>query len=413
VVGGPILLATRGSSDAISAALVAEAIAARLGRKLEIVSVVEGIYQYPLATEMQVTVPALDAVAVAERDADLKGPFAGSLRSGTRWNSSVRLGQPAAEICEAARETDATMIVVGASPHRRARRVVAGKRAAQILHRSESPVLSVVPWLKGLPSNVIAAIDFNSASIRAAELAASILDDGGSFTLVHVIPPNLIFPQTNSADQLLRDAILTELNKTADVLRKQSGRNLKFGTILLNGDPVDEVLRLAGRHGADLIAVGTRGGSFMQRTLVGSVATEIFHSALCSVLASPPPPAGFRARVDLALRGTATSDKPKEFAAILDEFTRRNSGRIVSVEEDDPELGAQVQVSGYRLQGIAFDRADKRVEIMLGAPGSRTTHLTRSIEDVKSIAVSASASGEEALQVVRGKSQTLIIADRE
>jgi hypothetical protein len=142
------------------------------------------------------------------------------------------------------------------------------------------------------------------------------------------------------------------------------------------------------------------------------VATEIFHSALCSVLASPPPPPGDRARLDLALRGTAESDRPKDFAAMLEDFSARNGGRTVSVEEDDSALGAQVQVSGYRLQGLTYDHGDKRVEIMLGAPGSRSAHLTRSIPDVKSIAVTRDSSGVEAVQIVHGKSQTLVMLEK-
>ncbi len=409
---GPVVLATKGSVDSSSAFAVAQLIARRTNRKLEIISVVEPVIYYNLPPEVQPASFALDAQSTAEREVDIKGPFAQRIVPGVNWSADVILGQTATEVCDAARSLDATFIVVGASPHRRLRRVVAGHKAAQILHRSASPVLSVAPWLKALPKNVVAAIDFHPASVRAAEAALLLMDEGSRLTLVHVIPPNYIFPAAVVTDPILRESIQTEMEKVARALRAQAGDRVVIDTVVLDGDAASEVLTLAEKLDADLIAVGTQAGSAFRRFLVGSVATEVFHAALCSVLASPPPPFADRLHMDLEMRGTVATADQKEFGALLDAFSTRNKGKLVSLEEDDDLFGAQIQVHGYRLRAVTFDKSDKRAEIILSAPDSATVHLTRTIPGVTSVAVAdVKGAANMALQIKHGKSQTLVLID--
>jgi hypothetical protein len=141
------------------------------------------------------------------------------------------------------------------------------------------------------------------------------------------------------------------------------------------------------------------------------VATEVFHSALCSVLASPPPPFADQMQLDLALKGSSETAEPKQFEAILDAFSARNKGKLASLEEDDSLLGAQIQVQGYKLGGVTYDRSDRRVEIMLSSPNVEGAHLTRTIPGVTSVAVASLTGGTDALQIKHGKSQTLVLID--
>jgi nucleotide-binding universal stress UspA family protein len=415
---GPILLATRGSGDSKSAALVAQLIAARVKRDLRVISVVEPVLLAGLPTELQEAAVVLDRESLSAREKDIRSAdFRQQLLPGVKWNSEVRLGQPAGEICDVAGSMDATVIVVGASPHRRMRRIIAGQRAAQILHRSTSPVLSVAPWLKSLPRKVVVGIDFNAASMRAAEAALLMLEKGGLMTLVHVMPPTFIFPSPEVADVSMRLAVKRELDKVARILRPRAGEGITIDTVLLDGEAAPQLLDFADDSGADLIAVGTQGGSAIRRAIVGSVASEVFHTALCSVLASPPGVGAAQMYVDRELRGTAVATEVRDFPAVLDSFSSRNSGRRVLLEEDDSILGAQVQVHGYTLRGAVYDRADRRVDLMLSAPEGETgqsagarAHLTRSIPDVVSLAVTVDRNGNDrAMQIRHGKSQTLVL----
>ena len=51
-----------------------------------------------------------------------------------------------------------------------------------------------------------------------------------------------------------------------------------------DGDPVDEICRLAAEHDARLIVVGSHGWGAARRLLSGSVSTGLVHSAPCPVL---------------------------------------------------------------------------------------------------------------------------------
>jgi nucleotide-binding universal stress UspA family protein len=53
---------------------------------------------------------------------------------------------------------------------------------------------------------------------------------------------------------------------------------------IFGGEPVEEILRLANIHQADLIVLGTRGLKGVQRILNDSVSSQVVADASCSVL---------------------------------------------------------------------------------------------------------------------------------
>ncbi len=55
---------------------------------------------------------------------------------------------------------------------------------------------------------------------------------------------------------------------------------------VVEGNPADEIVSCAERHGADLIVVGHRGHGLIARMLLGSVAKQIIDRAHCAVLVS-------------------------------------------------------------------------------------------------------------------------------
>jgi hypothetical protein len=97
---------------------------------------------------------------------------------------------------------------------------------------------------------------------------------------------------------------------------------------------------------------------------------------------------------------------------LLADFTRRNAGRRARLEVIDPQFGAQWQEVDYPLLGIAYDRRDDRIEIMLGYQGSTEQHLTHSITAAVAIDLRpADAGGGETLRVTHGDVQTLVHLD--
>jgi nucleotide-binding universal stress UspA family protein len=53
---------------------------------------------------------------------------------------------------------------------------------------------------------------------------------------------------------------------------------------IVTGDPAEEIIRLANIHQADLILIGSRGLTGMQRILRSSVSSQVVAEAACSVL---------------------------------------------------------------------------------------------------------------------------------
>jgi len=96
-------------------------------------------------------------------------------------------------------------------------------------------------------------------------------------------------------------------------------------------------------------------------------------------------------------------------AAVLRNFNHRNAGRLTRMEEDDPELGAQVEETMAPLRGIAYDPHGRSVEIMLGDLGTADGHLTRCISEVTSVDLVTDALGRDAaLCIAHGAGQTLL-----
>jgi nucleotide-binding universal stress UspA family protein len=57
---------------------------------------------------------------------------------------------------------------------------------------------------------------------------------------------------------------------------------------IVTGDPAEEIIRLANIHHAQLIVIGTRGLTGVNRILQGSVSSQVVSEAHCSVLVVKP-----------------------------------------------------------------------------------------------------------------------------
>jgi hypothetical protein len=97
---------------------------------------------------------------------------------------------------------------------------------------------------------------------------------------------------------------------------------------------------------------------------------------------------------------------------LLADFSRRNAGRPVRLEVDDPEFGAQRPRTDFPLLGVSYDPHGSRVAIMLGQPGSTHEHLTHAISAVSNLDLLRVADGrDEVLCVEHGGAKTLLRLD--
>lgn len=396
---GPVLLATDGMELGDGPAIAARLLAERLHVPLHVVTVVEPAYEAS-HTELG---PLLAAVTEEHRQASdhaARRYLNAVLGREYEWHLHVRTGRISREIADTGRELAASLIVLGATPHHRLLRALAGVRAAQVLRRSSAPVFSVPPDLKTLPRKAIAAVDFSPASIRAAQAALLVLGERATLTLIHVPEPNEV---SFSPTMQLRGVV-------AD-LQAMAPDDVRIETCEALGEVADAVLAVADQSRADLIALGTHGPGLMERVFVGSVATRVMHLATTAVLVAPPPAVIDAMRMANQASATAWSDRPQDWESALDAFSRRNLGRAVSLDVYDRRIGAQVEARGCVLQGAAFDPHGRRVEIMLALAPNSPQHLTRTMAKVDSVAILTAPDDTDAALEVRhdaGEGQTVL-----
>ena len=373
-LNGPVLLATDGTGKSGAAAIAARLIAERLGVAMEVVTVLEPEVIYgPALGGVPVYLPEVDEAREETRLAGVREYVARYSGGAPSPSIHMRFGAIVEEIALVARQRSATLVVVGAAPHQRLNHIVAGEFAARVLRASTVPVLSVPPGFAALPRNAVVAVDFSPASVRAAEAALLLLGDGGTLTLLHVLSPLLAdAPLRDVQGRDPADTVQTLFGRVRDELRPFVPNDVTIETRVKTDRSVDGILKAIANDAADMVAVGTHGPRLLERIFVGSVASSVLHGAAQAVLAVPPPPAVDALDLWLRISGTATSTRPREWAADLDAFTRRNQGRRVGIEVDDPDMGAQMLGRGALL-GVTYDRHDQRVEIIVGDAHSGPT----------------------------------------
>ncbi len=58
--------------------------------------------------------------------------------------------------------------------------------------------------------------------------------------------------------------------------------NIKFRAIMSEGDPADEIVKVAGEENVDVVVLGT-GKSIVDKHLLGSVSEKVVHYAPCTI----------------------------------------------------------------------------------------------------------------------------------
>jgi nucleotide-binding universal stress UspA family protein len=146
--------------------------------------------------------------------------------------------------------------------------------------------------------------DFSERSRHAFGLACSLARDyGARLVLLHVIPTPII---GFGEGVIPPEPEEVEAEGREQLARLQPpGANVRAERRLIEGDPVEVILRVAQEIDASLIVMGTHGRTGLGRILMGSVAEQILRRADCPVLTvkapftdtgSTPQPAGAERR---------------------------------------------------------------------------------------------------------------------
>lgn len=217
----------------------------------------------------------------------------GTVGRGAFWSTDAAFGELEAVVAEQVRTGHTRLVLVALSEPGEGRRGAADTLVA-IANAVDVPILAVPNHQELLPTRVLVATDFSSASTRAARIAVSVLGPRGHLSLLHVEPPidydAMGHPEwrQQSEDGVTRlfDTLRRELDEAAHDSPTLNRRRTSIvkNTVLVRGEPASAILEHAARHRNDLIVVGTRRISAADTTPLGSVSMEVLRAARCAVL---------------------------------------------------------------------------------------------------------------------------------
>lgn len=221
-------------------------------------------------------------------EAELRGTLQLDTGAPASWAMRIEMGVVAASIVQSAIRAGAELILLGLGHHNRAVRVLGGDTLREVIALSAVPVLGVRSGRTGLPRRVVAAVDFSSASRRAAHLARRLMDERGVLYLVYVQPPALdsLAERSEGARLIHARGVKAAFAELAAELDPPPGMTL--ATVTCQGGTVAELKRFCEGATPDLLAIGRQRHGAVERLLVGSVTAAMVRDGRWSVLVTPP-----------------------------------------------------------------------------------------------------------------------------
>ena len=414
----PIVVATDVSPQSDAAFPLAQALAAHTNSATSIVSAtrpfVMPMYAFdatPIIVDVDRAVPQARAALVEAQRTRLVG-------ASTTWPIALRVGEPAQEIVDYARELHARVIVVGRGRHAVLQRALGGETVLRLLQLGDTPVLAAETRLSAPATRVVIATDFSEFSLYAAQVALTLIAHDARVTLVHVAPPfALVDPSLLERAVAYRNQAMHAFTQWREQLlaAMPSGRTnaLQIEDVYVEGNPSDEIIRLVRATDAELVVTATHGYGFLRRMLLGSVAAELVRHAPCSVLCVP---GSARSLLAVRDRPAVTSRTRSCDLAVLDAelsaWGERNARRTCTVEVDDPSLGAQILGHALPLVGADYDHRDGAISLIFGASTYAGHHLAHTVPNVTAVDMRTDEAGrEQILRIAHAAGQTLVLLD--
>lgn len=143
------------------------------------------------------------------------------------------------------------------------------------------------------PRHILVPTDFSEAA-NAAKAYAIVLAEtmGATLHMLHVIPdPTAMGWGVERAylPQLLERTERTVREQLEGALTPEERDRLHVELAVDTGSPVGRIIDYAGKHGIDLIVMGTQGRGTVERMWVGSVTQGVLRRASCPVVSVQQP----------------------------------------------------------------------------------------------------------------------------
>lgn len=209
----------------------------------------------------------------------------------------VRTGKPAVEILREARESSAQLIVMSSRGQTGVKKMFFGSTTERVLRETPVHVLvtplqdppgRLLPDIAGHVGRVLAPVDLTAASSRQAGIAAQIAQAlGVPLLMAHVLEAVALPERIRSSMRDIDASRRGPAEERLQELATSAGRGVKTETLVVSGDPAEEIVKLADSHHTNLIVMALH-SSETPGPRIGSVAYRVLASTHKLVLTIAP-----------------------------------------------------------------------------------------------------------------------------
>ena len=211
------------------------------------------------------------------------------------WEPVISVGYPGDEITRIAEEKKADLVITATHSRKGLKRLILGSVTLNLIRSLNCPILVVRGSASQkkpevVPKKILVGCDFSEDSLLAFQNGINLAQEfQAELHLVHVIEPpiyeNLIKP-VEGADEVKMDLRTKLRDQMANLVPEEALHWCDLKSNLLAGQPHEELTKYAVVNEIDLIVMGVRGQSLMEKTLVGSTTIRVIREAPCPVLAA-------------------------------------------------------------------------------------------------------------------------------
>lgn len=260
---------------------------------------------------------------------------------------------PAEETVGWVKSSGIDLLVMGTHGTSGLKRTLLGSMASSVARRNPCPVLLVPPSFWSGHANeprlerVMLATDFHESALEAARWSIRHLAPEAEHSLVHVLdvpqPPPVLAGRYGSREELLRTARegvrhrLEELRIALEAQPHADGAR-PINTMVREGEPADEIVRLAEAADMDLIVMSRRGRSDREQsawTMLGTTVERVLRASTIPVFVAAGLPEGPPRNLLVAVDGS----KPSLRALAWADFLRRQfGGTVTAIHVESPVI---------------------------------------------------------------------------
>lgn len=240
------------------------------------------------ASEISGFVP-YDGAAAAQAEKQHMEPLAQRVRdAGVECEMVERPGLPADQILAFLREREVDRIIMGTHSLGTIGRLLVGSSAEAVLRNARTPVFVVGPevgdasYCNFSVRTILCGISLYKTSLMLASFAAELAaEHNARLVLQHVIRPQ-------ERTEILAGKTIEQIeNELVSLIPAELQRKIAVESIVVPGDPIEELLYQSRAQQADLIVLGAQGATAFAAIARHGVTYKVLAHASCPVMTLP------------------------------------------------------------------------------------------------------------------------------